>query len=278
MDIETISRTPLLPNEECLRCIERWQNERDRAARDKICRAYYRLACGIASEYRSARGSHFEDVVQEGMLGLMVAIDRYDPGRGAMFSTYAPIWVRAYVRSYLRDRLGIVKVSLSHNSRRAFSNIRHTMMSLKAQGIDCTNEELALRIGVPAQAVERAKIAMAVQRPSSTDVRDDGLRENGVIVRSSLEREGGPELEVIAGRAQVAGREIVDAFRQSLTDRERKILDARLLSDEPERLHVLGKRFGVTKERIRQIEVSLKRRLREAAKGHQRLELVTEAA
>lgn len=258
-DQKTIHGAPLLPDEDARELVKRWQEKRDNAARSRVCNSYYRLALGVARSYPSAKGRHFEDAVQEGMRGLLRAIDKYDGTRGVKFSTYAPIWVHAYVRTFLRDHTTTVRIPQNRNSRKVFSNLGRLMAEMHANGEEVTAASISEHLEVPLESVERTWALLASHRMASLD--DPNVKQRPDVTHRT------PEDEFLSREGDHVAEKYVERIGKALSDREREILHARILADEPATLQELGTRWGVSKERIRQLERRIRTRLKSSARS-----------
>ncbi len=226
--------------------------------------ANLRLVVKIAREMRWHRSTLLE-LIQQGNVGLAEAVRRFDPTRGVKFSSYASYWVRAMIYNYLMSMSHLVRVGNTRAGRKLFYNLNKVRRQLVDEhGDSPSHEAIAEELGVPVVEVERvARIldAEVASLDAPAPGHDTGLLSEYVSDSSA------PTPEDLANDNAVRGlREaFFDAFRESLTSpRERAIWDARLASEDPETLHDIGEEFGVSRERVRQIESRLKARLRRA--------------
>lgn len=263
LDRETISNAPMLPNAECIELVERWQRSRDRVAMGKISRSYYRMAVSIAKKYHRANGHFFDDAVQEGMIGLMRAADKFDPSRKVLFCTYADYWVRAFILRFLRDKLSLVHVSHTKASRQAWNQLPRATKALHEQRLPVTSSTLASEMGVPEEAVDRV---LQMKKIPLTLGDGDGGRGS---IDITLEDEPTPEGAAIEEEESGLSRELIQRFEKSLSGRELAIFARRMLADPEDRptLQELGDEMGVSRERIRQIESRLMKRLKALVLG-----------
>lgn len=252
MDLKTIHAAPLLDDAETVELIRRWQETGDRRAGERVTRAYYRLAVGIARQYPSAKGRHFEDAVQEGMLGLLRAMQKFDPSRKVKFSTYAPIWVRAYVVSFLRDRVTTVRIAQNRSTRKVYSNLGRVAAHMHAKGEEVTSSSLADRLGVEVASVERVWALISSYNMRSLD--GGGFRK----MASTSET---PEEAFIDRESAARAKEITSRFLATLSPNARVVFERRMVAEEPATLQAIGDELGLSKERVRQIECEIKRQL-----------------
>jgi RNA polymerase sigma-32 factor len=271
-------RPPRLSPEEERELALRWRDQRDEAARDRIVSAHLDLVRGVISRIRGADLSR-EDLFQDGVIGLMKAVDRFDPGEGTRFSTYASYWVRAEVQSALGETGGPVRIPRSHEANRVatwFHRVRSRVESDVALGLcpppeDGVEREAARRMGVdPEEISALLSLVQARGIPVMTQSASDEDREEGVLLISDLT----PERLLADRQRQAIFADALRAACAELSDRDREVIERRYLTEEPETFQAIADRFGLTRERIRQIEVralrSIHRKLLER-RGFRRL-------
>lgn len=247
----------MLDPDEIHELIRRWQEAGDVKARDRICRSFYRLAWSTAKRHENSLRGHFEDAVQEGMIGILRAIDKFDPNKGVKFTTYVPYWINAFVFSMLRTKVSVFRVKRSSSNGLSFRQVEDAAEQLEKAGIPPTEEAVANVLGVRLPAVQTVYAAMRAATPVALDVDTSMALVELANLRS-------PEDLVIEAEERYAAEEAMAAVRERLTDaREIAVLQRRLLSDSPATLSEIGDDFGVTKERIRQIQLRIERRVRE---------------
>ena len=235
-----------------LELIRRWQEERDRLARDVLVKDHQPLVSAIARSYWRY-WADVDDLQQEGNLGLLEAIDRFDRSRGTRLAAYARPWIRAAILRFLVDNVRLVRVGRTRGERRIFFGINDAERLLGAQGAEPTPEALAARLGADPAEVESMAWRLGhtdLSIDESLDAVPQALTTNGVESRAA-------QSELCATVRHVAGEVLA-----SLEPRQAEILRARLLEPESCTLQELGDRFGVTRERIRQIEETSLKRLR----------------
>lgn len=227
------------------------------AARDLIM-SNLRLVVKIAREYHRRRNNLME-LVQEGNVGLAEAIRRYDPYRGVKFTSYAQYWIRAMILNYLMNVMQLIKVGNTRSGRKLFYNLRKAREELIQQGyLAPTTLQLAEHLGVPEQEV--VAVSQVLDQPAlSFDAPAPGHEEGTLDAFVPDPKEETPETIVEELDIRQRIRAAFDAFRATLNDdRQRAIWDDRIASEDPKSLQELGDEFGVSRERVRQIEKVMK--------------------
>ncbi len=257
--------TPLLEVEQEADLARAWRDRRDERAMQQLVSAHIRLV--VAAAYKFKRyGLMLEDLIQEGNIALLLAADRYDPDRGVRFSTYASWWIRANMQDFVLRNWSIVRGGTTTAQKRLFFGLQRLRMKiaestdqmLTSEAVDDIAEELAL----PAKLVADMDARMSGGDKSlDAPVTEDGATELHELVPDPSP---GPEDVAIMFRdSATRSRWLKEALR-TLPDRERRIISERRLSDRAVTLEDLGKEFGITKERTRQLEVRALARLRAA--------------
>lgn len=267
-----VTRHPLLTREEELELATLYARTGDRAAAWKLVTSNLRLVVKIAREYH--RGVfQLLDLIQEGNVGLMQAVRKFDPLKGVKLSTYAAWWIRAYIIRFIMDNWRQVKLGTTQAQRRLFFNLGKERERLLARGIEPTPRLLARNLRVDEEDVNEMAARMSGDDLSlDQPIRgEDG--ESSVSRMDRLEDRGATPADetVAAEQMRKLFREKLDAFGLTLTDeREKAIFVDRLLprdGADPVTLSDLGARFGLTRERARQIEAKLTSRLRDFVKA-----------
>ncbi|MEO1493982.1 MAG: RNA polymerase factor sigma-32 [Pseudomonadota bacterium] len=269
-------KAELLDAETELMLARRWRDEQDDAALHRLVTAYMRLAISMASKYRRY-GAPMSDLIQEANIGLMKAASKFDPERGVRFSTYAVWWIKASIQDYVMRNWSMVRTGSTSSQKSLFFNMRRVRAQVEremaADGADGTSSEIraeiAAELGVPLRDVEMMEARLS---GSDFSLNAQQAGEEGREWIETLEDDGPQTEEVVGGRLDTATARgwLADAFT-SLNERERKIIAARKLRDEPETLDQLGRHFGLSKERIRQLEAQALRKMRsrlEQTHGH----------
>jgi RNA polymerase sigma-32 factor len=258
--LSEIRRYPLLTREEEHDFAVRFQRDHDVAAAYRLVTGNLRLVVMIAREYqRSFRA--LLDLIQEGNIGLMEAVKNFDPYRGVRFPSYAVWWIRAYIIRYVMNNWRLVKLGTTQAQRKLFFNLQKEKDKLEAEGFTAGPKLLAQRLDVK----EKEVIEME-QRLGGGDLSVDMPLHDG---------EEGTLLDVLKSNVATAEDQVADAeyrqrlgekireFGATLRDKDRLIFDQRLLAEEPLTLQEIGDKYGISRERVRQIESRVKRRLKE---------------
>lgn len=255
-----VRRYPFLSKEEELALFREYQTTGSREAAVKLILSNLRVSVAIAAEYLHT-GADYMDLIQEGNVGLLQAIKKFDPTKNVRFHAYAAWWVRAYILRYLLNNYRLVKLGTTQDQRKLFYNLRKEKARLERQGFAPDTKLLADRLNVS----ERDVVEMD-QRMGSWELSLDQPL--------TADSEGGTLLDVLPSQdipvdEQLATFEMRRLFRQklaefsrTLSERDEDILRNRILSETPVTLEDLGKKYGITKERTRQLEARLIERLR----------------
>jgi RNA polymerase sigma-32 factor len=261
-----IRRYPQLTREEAVELAKRFRETGDPQAAYRLVTSNLRLVAKIAMDYRRSY-LNLLDLVQEGNIGLLQAIKKYDPYRGVPFSAYAGYWIRAYMLKYLLDHWSLVRVGTTNMRRKLFFNLRKEQQRLRSLGIDPAPKLLARNLG--ADETEVIEVSRALQgRDLSLD--QPAGRPGDGDDRSLWETmpDGAETPEATAERREMQGilKEKIAAFGSKLKEKERYILEHRLLAEEPATLQAIGDHFGTTREAVRQMEERIIGRLKEYLK------------
>jgi RNA polymerase sigma-32 factor len=258
-----VRRYPLLTREEEHDLAVRWVEDGDQDAAKKLVTSNLRLVVKIANEYR--RGyQNLLDLVQEGNVGLLKAVQKYDPYRGVKLSTYSGWWIRAYVLKHILNNWRLVKIGTTQNQRKLFFNLRKQHDALIRAGIDPTAENIAKELDVSTEEVVEMQKRMG--SPDASLNAPLGSDDDGGVPRTRLDLlEAGsedPEDEVSTNQFKLLLHDKLRTFGATLDGREAEIFTQRLVADDPITLQDLGDRWGVSRERARQVEKRMVLRLR----------------
>jgi RNA polymerase sigma-32 factor len=253
---EQIRRFPLLEPQEELMLAKRLRERGDRDAEHRLVTSHLRLVAKIATGYRGY-GLPAAEMISEGNLGLMKAVRRFDPELGFRLSTYAMWWIRASIQEYVLRSWSLVKIGTTANQRKLFFNLRRAKSEISAfdQG-DLRPDQvmtIATRVGVPADDVVQMNRRLAGDASLNAPIRDDsdsGDWQDWLVDDAPSQERMLIETEELESRRSALREAVI-----VLDDRERRAFAARHLADEPVTLEDLAEEFGVSRERVRQIEV-----------------------
>jgi RNA polymerase sigma-32 factor len=262
--LREVQRHPLLTPEQTHALAVKFVESQDAGAAAALVTANLRLVVKIAYEYRRAY-KNIMDLVQEGNIGLMQAVKRYDPYRGVKLSSYAAWWIRAYILRFILNNWRLVKLGTTQAQRKLFFNLRKKRAELVALGIDPTDLEVAKQLNVSESEVADMDVRLSSGEKSlDAPVGDaDGRSISRIDMMPSLLQ--GPEALMADEEINSLVKRNLAAFRTTLIgkDKELAIFDERLVADDPLTLQELGDRFGISRERVRQLEQRLTGRLRD---------------
>jgi RNA polymerase sigma-32 factor len=256
-----VSRHPLLTREEENELAWRYfkDPEHNVEAAYRLVTANLRLVVKIAHQYRRAAFSLL-DLVQEGNIGLMQAVKKFDPGRGIKLSTYAAWWIRAYILRFIMDNFRMVKIGTTEAQRKLFFNLRKEQEKLLQRGIEAAPKLLAERLKVSEQDVVEMQGRMGQEEVSlDAPMSGDGKATHMERLASTSQA---PDEALAAEELSETFHQKLKSFAAGLEGKERVVFEKRLVAEEPLTLQQIGDEFGLTRERVRQIEAQLTRKLR----------------
>jgi RNA polymerase sigma-32 factor len=246
-----IAKYPLLTKKEEKQFAELVYQYQDKDAAQKLVVSNLRLVVKIALGYYTAYSS-IRDLIQEGNIGLIHAVRKYNPYKGTKFSTYASFWIRAYIMKYIRNTWSIVKIGTTEKQRKLFHGLNKEKRRLEAKGILPAKQLLAHNLDVSAEEVEEME-----KRLSTSDLSlDQSLFEEGEETILDAMQTGHESVEdiVAAKEKDTIARKKVAQFKKLLNEKELYIFENRLMTEEPMTLQEIGDHFNVSRERARQIE------------------------
>lgn len=254
-----IRRYPLLSREEEHRLAVDYKEFGNVEAAYRLVTANLRLVVMIAREYQRAF-SNLLDLIQEGNIGLMEAVKNFDPYRGVRFPSYAVWWIRAYIIRYIMNNWRMVKIGTTQAQRKLFFNLQKEKEKLESEGFAPGPKLLAQRLDVKEGEVVEMEQRLA-NRDLSTDV-PIGDDEERTLLSLLADNTLTPEESLTEKEYQSVLKEKMERFAEALKDKELVIFRERLLTEEPLTLREIGERYGISRERVRQIEERLKKRLK----------------
>ena len=256
-----ISQHKLLTREQEKELALRIFENDDSEAAYQMVTANLRLVVKIALEFQRVWMQNLLDLIQEGNIGLMQAVRKFDPYKNVKFSYYASFWIKAYILKFIMDNWRLVKIGTTQGQRKLFFKLKKEKQKLIDEGFDPKPKLLSERLGVS----EREIIDMD-QRLDGWDVSLDAPLKDD----SDTERIEFISTESDSAEDQVAQKEMttllhskISEFRTKMTPREAEIFDLRIFSDTPVTLQEIGDRYGISRERVRQVEKNLIKKMRE---------------
>ena len=263
-----IRRFPMLDPSEEYMLAKRWREHDDRDAAHKLVTSHLRLVAKIAMGYRGY-GLPIGEVISEGNIGLMQAVKRFEPEKGFRLATYAMWWIRASIQEYILRSWSLVKMGTTANQKKLFFNLRKAKSQISAlEEGDLRPEQvasIAQKLGVNKQEVIEMNRRLGGDASLNAPIRQTG--EGAGEWQDWLVDETSSQEKLMVEQEESENR--LGALRGALSvlnDRERRIFEARRLRDEPETLEDLSTEFGVSRERVRQIEVRAFEKVQQAVK------------
>jgi RNA polymerase sigma-32 factor len=265
--LKEVGRFPMLrPEEEC-RLAKRWRDQGDANAAHTLVTSHLRLAAKVAIGYRGY-GLPVSELISEGNIGLMNAVKRFDPEKGFRFSTYAMWWIKAAIHKYILRSWSLVKIGTTANQKKLFFNLRRAkgrISAIEEGDLHPDHVELIARgLGVTQQDVVDMNRRLGGDLSLNAQVQSDG--GPGEWQDYLVDEDSDQESRLAdADEFGIRGKALEEALT-ALGQRERRIIEARWLADEPMTLDKLGAEFGISPERIRQIEHRAFQKLQSAVK------------
>lgn len=266
--LHEVRRHALLTPDEEHELAVRYAENGDVEAAARLVTANLRLVVKIAYEYRRAY-RNIMDIVQEGNIGLMQAVKRYDPFRGVKLSSYAAWWIRAYILRFVLNNWRLVKLGTTQVQRKLFFNLNKEKQRLAAMGIDPSSAELARRLDAPESEVIEMDRRLSGGDVSLDAPLGDTAGDGKTTTRMDLLPAQGALADDVLAESQFDEmvRARLAVFEKTLTGKDITIFRDRLVADEPATLQEIGDRYGISRERVRQLEKRLQDKLRVYLKG-----------
>jgi RNA polymerase sigma-32 factor len=266
--IRKINKYPMLSVEDEYECVLNWQKTRDSRALDKLVNSHLRLAARIASGYMGY-GLPYADLLSEGSVGILKAVDRFDVEKGFRFSTYASWWIQSAIKEYILRMWSMVRLGTTANQKKLFYQLRRLKRDMRAVE---DNE-------IPDDYIDQISLELNIDRKEVVDMnlRMGGpdfslnaplVNEEGSEWQDALEDERENQEDAYMDRDQKSKRsELLVYALGALTEREYRIFTSRHLSEDPQTLGVIADELGLSRERIRQIEAAAMRKVTRAVKS-----------
>ncbi len=263
--IREANRFALLTPEEEKYLTTRYHETGDRETGSQLITSNLRLVIKIALDFQKYWMKNLLDLIQEGNIGLMHAIKKFDPYRGIKLSYYASFWIKAYILKFIMDNWKLVKIGTTQSQRKLFYNLKREKEKLRALGFEPGPKLLADALNVREEEVIEMDQRLGGWELSLDAPLKEGSDEYHKNFLPSLE----PQVEEILARAELKDmfRQKLEEFRQDLNEKEMDILNLRLLAEKPLTLQEIGARHRISRERVRQIEDRLIKKLRQFLKS-----------
>jgi len=258
-----ISRHPVLSREEEFKLAEKVYKLKDKEAAQKLVISNLKLVVKIALEYYNTY-LNILDLIQEGNVGLMHAVKKYNPYKGTKFSTYASFWIRAYILKYIMDTWSLVKVGTTQSQRKLFYRLNKEKQKLEALGVFPAPQLLASTLDVKEGDIESME-----KRLSYTDVSlESKLYDEGDDTILDTIKSNEDVEEIVAEKEkQLILSEKINLFKTTLNEKELFVFENRIMAEEPLTLQDIGEKFNISRERVRQIENKVLKKFKEKFKG-----------
>jgi RNA polymerase sigma-32 factor len=253
--LSNISKYKLLTRDEERELALRLRNNVDRRAKHVLITSNLRLVVKIALDYQRLWMQNLMDLIQEGNIGLMKAVDKFDPDKNVKFSYYASFWIKAYIFKHMMDNFRLVKIGTTQGQRKLFFRLKKEKKELRDMGIEPKPELISKRLGV-----SKKEVIEMDQRINARDVSLDApLTDNSETARIEFIKTSAEPIEEKISKKEinVILHQGIDYFRKEMKKRELDIFDQRIFAENPKTLAELGKQYGISRERVRQIQKNI---------------------
>lgn len=263
--IQTVQKIPILSAEEEYECANQWVKNQDKAAAERLVASHLRLVVSVAYDFKNY-GIPVGELIASGNMGLMQALQKFDPEKGFRFSTYAMFWIRAEIYETILNNWSIVKIGTSANQKRVFFNLARAKRALGIMDNNLSDDQtkqIADYLSVPENDVRRMStrvsardVSLNAPAHSDDDARDvlSNMPDDKTDIQNTIE-----DLEF-----KRRGYDLLRRHLAELPERDREILRARRLTDPASTLESLSQKYGISRERVRQIEERAFNKLRDA--------------
>lgn len=260
-----VSKYPLLNEDEERHLVEQVQKHHDIDAARKLVTSHLRLVVKIAMEYRTAF-QNILDLIQEGNIGLLRAVQNFDPNKGSRLAYYASLWIRSYILKYILDNFRLIKIGTTQAQRKLFYNLMKEKEKLELMGVNPDAKLLAKRLDVRTDEIEEMSERLSQSELSIDAPVGDPDGALHVDFLKSSEEAADEKLSSYEMKDVLLDR--LGEFAKSLNGRETKIFQERLVSEVPKTLQDIADEYGITRERVRQIEERIKMKLKKYFQEH----------
>lgn len=258
--LNEIRRYNVMTREQEQEVAKRYYDNKDPQAAQELIKSNLRFVVKVAAEY-SKFGAKMIDLIQEGNIGLMHAVKEYNPYKGVRLITYAVWWIRGYIQEYLMKQFSMVKIGTTPNQRKLFYQLQKQKEELEKMGL-VGAEAISQKLGIPVEEVESMQNRLTFRDVSL----DKPVSEDSSVTLQDLQR-GTDETPVDEKIAQAEMIELlkekIEEIKPLLNEKEKIILEERLLNDEPLTLQEIGTKYKITREAVRQAEVRLMKKIKE---------------
>lgn len=258
--LNEIRRYKLLTREEEHAIAKKYFDTKDPEAAQTLVKSNLRFVVKIAAEY-SKFGAKMIDLIQEGNVGLMHAVREYNPYKGARLITYAVWWIRGYIQEFLMKQYSMVRIGTTQNQRKLFYQLQKQKDALDALGEEPDLALISSRLGIPEDEVKDMAMRM-----SGRDVSLDAPIEGSNRSLNDLQKSphaSTPEDDLSQQEELALLTEVIEELRPDLNEKEKILLDERILNDEPLTLQEIGEKYKITREAVRQAEARLMKKIKE---------------
>ncbi len=250
---------PLTPVEEKELTLK-FLKKKDKEALKRLVQSHLRLVVKIALEYHKKSSASLMDLIQEGTLGLLNAIRKYNPFKGVRLGVYAQWWIRAYILRYLLNNYSLIKIGTTQTQRKLFYNLMKEKELLEKEGFKPTPQLVAQSLDVKPEDVE--EMEKRLEKPISLDT-PVGEDEDDTLMKFIPSKEESIEAIYSEVEEKELMKEKMEEFRKTLSGRDLVIWDKRIAAEEPITLREIGEMYGITRERVRQLEARLIKKFKE---------------
>ncbi|MDL1964166.1 MAG: RNA polymerase factor sigma-32 [Deltaproteobacteria bacterium] len=262
--LQEISRYNLLTREEEVELGIRVREHGDKEAAYILATSNLRLVVKIALEFQKIWMQNLLDLIQEGNMGLMQAVKKFDPYKNVKFSYYSSFWIKAYILKFIMDNWRLVKIGTTQGQRKLFFKLKKEKQKLIDEGFNPMPKLLSERLGVSEREVVDMELRLngwdvSLDAPLKDDSDTERIEFLNTAEESTEEKVAKKEIENLLHNK-------IELFKKKINNRELEIFNKRIFSDEPATLQEIGDRYGISRERVRQVEKSLIKKLREFLK------------
>jgi len=260
-----IKRFKLLERDQEQELARRWQEQRDQRASDALVTSHLRLAAKVARRYKGY-GLPLADIIAEANLGLVIAASRFEPDHGSRFSTYALWWIKAMIHDYILRSWSLVKIGTTTAQRKLFFRLRREVQKL-ANGTTGLTPEIAAAVAQNLEVTPRDVIEMDCRLAGDLSLNTPVSNDGGTIEWGDTLVDQAQDSEAIVAEYDESTRQesALNAALHLLTERERRVFEARRLTEDPPTLEQLGHELSISSERVRQIETRAFAKVKRAA-------------